>query len=301
MKLKKGDIIGLVAPAGFIEETALESAIKNLTDLGFKIKLGESVTKRWHSFAGTDEERAKDINSFFRDTDVKGIMCVRGGYGGTRLLTLLDYEEIKKNPKPFIGYSDTTSILLALHKKCGMKSYHGPMAVSNFSGNYNEDTLNHFLKMLTEDFTSYTIDNFNESLKFYNSLKGEGVLIGGNLAVLVSNLKNEYDVDYKDKVLFIEEICESTYKVDRMLWQLKNSGILDEVSGVILGDFKNCDKSSETDISLKEVFDFHFSDLKIPVCYNLKSGHCSPMLTLEFGGLYKIDGEKKTLEFINNK
>ena len=224
-------------------------------------------------------------------------MCVRGGYGGTRLLHLLDYEGIKRNPKPFIGYSDITSILTVLYEKCNMKSYHGPMAVSNFSGDYSEDTLNHFLKTLTEDFKEMTLDNFNENIEFYSSLKGEGVLVGGNLSVLVSNLKNEYDVNYKNKILFIEEICEETYKIDRMLWQLKNTGILDEVSGVILGDFKKCEKSAESDMSLKEVLDFHFSTLKVPVCYNLKSGHCTPMLTLQIGGVYEIDGEKRTLKF----
>lgn len=299
MKLKRGDTIGLVAPAGSIEKEVLESAIENLTTMGFKVKVGESVTKKWYSFAGTDEKRAKDINDFFKDKGIEAIMCVRGGYGCTRLLELLDYEEIKKNPKPFIGYSDITSVLLALYKKCGMKSYHGPMGVSNFSGSYDRETLNHFLGVVMEDFKECNLENFGEEIGFYNSLKGEGVLIGGNLAVLVSNLRSEYDIDYRDKILFIEEISESTYKIDRMLWQLKNAGVLNEISGIILGDFKNCEKSSEHDMSLKEVFDFHFANLKKPVCYNLKSGHCKPMLTLEFGGTYRIDGEKGIVKYNN--
>lgn len=298
MKLKKGDTIGLVAPASFVSMEDLESAIENLIKIGFKIKVGKNVTKRWYSFAGKDIERADDINNFFKDPDVKAIMCVRGGYGSTRLLDLLDYKEISKNPKPLIGYSDITSLLLALYKKCKIKSYHGPMAVSNFSGDFDKETLNNFLKVLTENVFDYVIENFNEDIGFYNSLKGEGVLVGGNLAVLVSNIKNEYDIDYKDKILFIEEISESTYKIDRMLWQLKNSGILEQVSGIILGDFKNCERSSEYDMSLKEVFDSHFKELKKPICYNLKSGHCKPMLTLEFGGTYRIDGEKKEIKHL---
>lgn len=295
MRLKKGDTIGVVAPANFVDLNKLESAVKNLIEMGFKVKLGKNLKKRWYSFAGTDSERAEDINDFFRDKDVQGILCARGGYGSTRILELIDYEMIKKNKKPFIGYSDVTSLLLALYKKCEMESYHGPMLVSDFSGDYNKENEKYFLEVLTGKEEKIILDNFGEPLKFYNDLKGEGVLIGGNLAVLVSNLKSGYDVDYKNKILFLEDIGEDTYKIDRMLWELKNLGILDEVSGVILGDFKNCIPSSEVDFSLEDVFDFHFSNFKKPVCYNLKAGHCSPMQTLKIGGKIFIDGEKKEI------
>lgn len=293
-RLKKGDTIGLIAPASSVNREKLKEAIKNLEELGFNIKIGKSVESVWYSFAGTDEDRAKDINNFFQDRDIDAIMCVRGGYGGIRMLTLLDYENIKKNPKPFIGYSDITSLHMAFFKKCNLKTFHGPMAVSNFSESYNMETLNNFIKVMDarED---YVVDNFNEKLFFYNKLKGSGQLVGGNLAVLVSSLGTEYDLDYRDKILFIEDIGESTYKIDRMLWQLKNLGIFNRVSGVILGDFANCNKSSEDDMSLQEVFDSHFKTLKKPVCYNLKSGHCTPMLTLEFGEIVELDGEKERL------
>ncbi len=293
-RLKVGDTIGLVAPASSVNKDKLKSAIENLEKLGFKVKVGKSVENTWYSFAGTDEERVADINNFFQDKDIDAIMCVRGGYGGIRMLSLLDYEVIKNNPKPFIGYSDVTSLHMAFFKKCNLKTFHGPMAVSNFSGDYNLDTLNDFIKVMSDD-ESYAIENFDEKLYFYNSLKGKGQLVGGNLAVLVSNLGTDYDLDYSDKILFLEDIGESTYKIDRMLWQLKNLGIFEKVSGIILGDFKSCDKCSEDDISLQGVFDSHFKDLKKPVCYNLKSGHCTPMLTLEFGEILEIDGKKEQL------
>ena len=168
------------------------------------------------------------------------------------------------------------------------------MAVSNFSEEYNSDTLDDFIKVMTSN-ESYMIKNFYEKIYFYNTLKGSGQLIGGNLAVLVSNLGTEFDLEYDNKILFLEDIGESTYKIDRMLWQLKNLGIFDKVSGIVLGDFKNCDKSSEDDMSLQDVFYSHFKDLKKPVCYNLKSGHCTPMLTLEFGEILEIDGEKEEI------
>ncbi|MHA4989179.1 S66 peptidase family protein [Cetobacterium somerae] len=293
-RLKVGDTIGLVAPASSVNKDKLKSAIENLEKLGFKVKVGKSVENTWHSFAGTDEERVADINAFFQDKNVDAIMCVRGGYGGIRMLSLLDYEVIKNNPKPFIGYSDVTSLHMAFFKRCNLKTFHGPMAVSNFSGDYNLETLNDFIKVMNSD-EEYEISNFNEKLYFYNSLKGRGQLVGGNLAVLVSSLGTDYDLDYSDKILFLEDIGESTYKIDRMLWQLKNLGIFDKVSGVILGDFANCCKSSEDDMSLQDVFDSHFKNLNKPVCYNLKSGHCTPMITLEFGEILEIDGKKEQL------
>lgn len=293
-KLKKGDTIGLVAPASSVNKEKLKDAIRNLKELGFNIKVGKSVEEVWYSFAGTDDERANDINEFFKDESVDAIMCVRGGYGGIRILSLLDYENIKKNPKPFIGYSDITSLHMAFLKKCELQTYHGPMAVSNFSKEYNLETLNDFLKVMDSD-DNYEVKNFDEKIYFYNTLKGIGQLVGGNLAVLVSSLGTEYDIDYNNKILFLEDIGESTYKIDRMLWQLKNLDIFNKVSGVILGDFANCEKSSDDDMSLKDVFDNHFKTLKKPVCYNLKSGHCTPMLTLEFGKTIELDGEKEKI------
>lgn len=293
-KLKKGDTIGLVSPANSVDLEKLKSAAENLERFGFKVKLAKNADKSWYSFAGTDLERANDINEFFRDDEVDTIMCVRGGYGGIRLLNHLDYELIKKNPKPFIGYSDITSMHMAFSKKCNLKTYHGPMAASNFSGDYDEKTLNHFLKVMEKN-EDYHLENFSKELKFYNSLSSKGELIGGNLAVLVSSLGTEFDYDYTGKILFLEDIGESTYKIDRMLWQLKNFGVFEKISGVILGDFANCEKSADNDMSLKDVFDSHFEKFDKPVISNLESGHCTPMLTLEFGKILEIDGVRKTI------
>lgn len=300
-KLKKGDKIGLVAPASFVDLEKLESAIKNLKEFGFEIVLGESVKERYFSFAGEEYRRAEDINSFFADKSIKAIMCVRGGYGSIRVLDLLDYEIIKQNPKIFIGYSDITSINNALYAKCNLQTFHGPMAVSNFSGEYNTKTLNNFLNVVSSDKTSFKIENFGEELKFFNDKVSEGILVGGNMITLISNIGTEYDVDFKDKILFLEEIGESSYKVDRMLWQLKRLGIFEKVSGVILGDFTDCEKASENDISLEEVFEQHFKDYNKPVCYNFKSGHCEPLETIVIGSTIKLDGKNKSVEMVLNR
>lgn len=294
--LKKGDLIGLVAPASYTDEVKLKKAIQNIEDLGYRVKVGESAGKRWYSFAGEDTARAKDINTFFKDKNVKAIMCVRGGYGSIRILDLLEYESIKENPKIFIGYSDITSIHMALHKKCGIKTYHGPMAVSNLSGEYNKETLKHLLEVIAENKSTYILDNFGKELKFFNNKSCEGVVVGGNLATLISNIGTEYDVNYNDKILFLEDIGENTYKIDRMLWHLKNLGIFDKVAGILLGDFSDCEKSGEDDMELEEVFKSHFSKYSKPVCYNFQSGHCTPMQTLVLGSKLKIDGKRKILE-----
>lgn len=293
-KLKKGDTIGLVSPANSVDLEKLKSAVENLKNMGFKVKLGKNAHKAWYSFAGSDLERAEDINEMFKDDKVDVIMCVRGGYGAIRLLNLLDYEMIKNNPKPFIGYSDITSLHMAFSQKCGLKTFHGPMAASNFSGAYNEETYNHFLKVMNK-YEDYYLENFSKELRFYNKLSCSGELIGGNLAVLVSSLGTEFDYNYSGKILFLEDIGESTYKIDRMLWQLKNFGIFEKVAGVILGDFANCEKSAENDMSLKEVFDNHFKDFNKPVIFNCESGHSTPMQTLEFGKILEIHGDKKTI------
>ncbi|MGL4935172.1 MAG: S66 peptidase family protein [Cetobacterium sp.] len=298
-KLKKGDTIGLVSPANSVDLGKLKSAIENLKSIGFKIKLGKNADKSWYSFAGTDLERAEDINELFKDDEVDGIMCVRGGYGAIRLLNLLDYEMIKNNLKPFIGYSDITSLHMAFSKKCNLKTFHGPMAASNFSGDYTKETLNHFLKVM-ETNDDYYLENISKKLGFYNKLSSKGELVGGNLAVLVSSLGTEFDYDYFGKILFLEDIGESTYKIDRMLWQLKNFGVFDKVAAVILGDFANCEKSAESDMSLKEVFDNHFKEFDKPVIFDLESGHCNSMLTLEFGKILEIDGDKRTI-LVKNK
>ncbi|MGL4672842.1 S66 peptidase family protein [Cetobacterium sp.] len=294
-KLKKGDTIGLVSPANNADIEKIKSSIQNLEKMGFKVKVGESVYKKWYSFSGTDKERAEDINNFFKDKDVHGIMCVRGGYGSIRILSLIDYKAIKENHKPFIGYSDITSLHMAFLTKANLRTFHGPMAASNFSGDYNLDTLKDFFKVMKAE-ESYYLQNFNKELYFYNELKASGELIGGNLAVLISSLNSDYDLDYNGKILFLEDIGESTYKIDRMLWQLKNNGVFEKVNGIIFGDFSNCEKSSLDDMSLKDVFDNHFKDFQKPVVLNLESGHCTEMKTLEFGRVLELDGiEKKIL------
>lgn len=297
-KLKKGDTIGIIAPASCTAYENVLEAKKNIEDMGYKVVLGECTEKQWYSYAGRDEERAKEINEFFANKDIDAIICMRGGYGCNRLIELIDFETIKKNPKIFIGYSDITTLHMAINEKTKLVTFHGPMAVSNFTGNYNRDTHKNFLDVLSNPVKEREIINFSKELKVLNEGKGKGRLVGGNLATLIATLGTEFDLDYCGKILFLEEIGEKTYKIDRFLNQLKKSGVFEKVEGVILGDFKNCPPDSEKDMTLLEVFENYFKDLEKPVIYNLESGHSEPMLTLPFGAMCELDTHTKKIKIL---
>lgn len=297
-KLKKGDTIGIIAPASCTTYEKVLEAKKNIEDMGYQVILGECTKKQWYSYAGTDEERAEEINSFFDDKSIDAIICMRGGYGCNRLIELLDFEVIKRNPKIFVGYSDITTLHIALNEKANLITFHGPMAVSNFTGNYNRDTYENFIEMLSNSKYEQSIKNITKELKVLNEGRAKGKLVGGNLATLIATLGTEYDLDYNGKILFLEEIGEKTYKIDRFLNQLKKHGVFEKIEGLVLGDFKNCIQDSEKDMTLLEVFQNYFKELKKPVIYNFESGHSEPMLTLPLGAICEIDTYNKELKVL---
>lgn len=297
-RLKKGDTIGIVAPASFTSLESLENAKITLENMGFKVVLGKSTKSRWYSYAGSDKIRANDINSFFANNKIDGIMCMRGGYGSNRIVELIDYSIIKKNPKVFIGYSDITTLHTIIFKKTGLITFHGPMAVSNFLKEYNEKTYKSFETVVMKNNDEIYLKNFSKELAVLCEGIAEGEIIGGNLATLLATLGTEYDADYYGKILFLEEIGENTYKIDRMLNHLKKMKVFEKINGIILGDFKDCLKNSNNDMSLLEVFRDYFSTLKIPVLYNFESGHCEPMITIPLGAKAKIDTLKKEIKIL---
>lgn len=299
-RLKKGDTIGIIAPASCTSYEKVLEAKKNIENMGYRIILGECTKKAWYSYAGTDEERAKEINDFFKNKEIDAIICMRGGYGCNRLVELVDFQIIKENPKIFIGYSDITTLHMSINEKTGLITFHGPMAVSNFLNGYNEETYRHFIEVLSVPQEKRELKNFSKNLEVINGGKCQGKVVGGNLATLIATLGTEYDLDYNGKILFLEEIGEKTYKIDRFLNQLKKHGVLEKIEGVILGDFRNCPPDSEKDMSLLEVFYDYFRDLRKPVVFNFESGHSEPMLTLPLGALCEIDGDNRKITILEN-
>ncbi|MBV6646983.1 MAG: LD-carboxypeptidase [Cyclobacteriaceae bacterium] len=296
--LPKKPTVGLVAPASALSRSAFERALQNMEELGFEIKYSDNLRTRSGFLSGTDQQRLQDLHDYFADSDIDGIICARGGYGTGRLLEGLDYQLIKNNPKPLIGYSDITALLLGIYSQTGIVGFHGPVGASDmndFTVDYLQDIVVKGRKVKIEAEKAETISGGI----------GEGRLIGGNLSLLVSLVGTPHDPDYKDHILFIEEVGESTYRVDRMLTQLRSAGKLDGVGGIALGYFTDCDTSPddpfyEYSIGLQEVFHDRLGDMDIPVCYGFPFGHEKHNATLPVGVKAVLDANKGVLKTIES-
>ncbi len=283
--LSLGDTIGVVAPSGPSCLANVEKGIVVLEDMGFKVKIGMSCYSKYGYLAGKDELRAGDINSMFADDDIDGIICLRGGYGTPRILEKIDYDNIRKNPKVYVGYSDITAIHIAINQISGLVTFHGPMITSDIIHNFQGFSKESLLNTITNNGVIGDVKNPNEeNIQCFYRGKAEGRIIGGNLALICSTLGTPYEIDTRNKLLFLEDIGEEPYRVDRMLTQLRLAGKLQEVSGIILGDWNNCvPENPEKSLTLMEVFEDIILPLKKPTIANVKAGHCSPMITLPFG------------------
>ncbi len=306
--LKKGDKVGLISPGSFISEKELEESILNLKEMGFEAYYTDRVTFRNGYLAGSDEERAADLMEMFANKNVAGIICTRGGYGCARLLPKLNFEIIANNPKPLIGYSDVTALLYGIYSRSGLVCFHGPVGISTF----NDFSLRHFKSVLMEGNKEYQMqiplsDNHTpdseENVIQIRGGKCEGELIGGNLSIVCSLLGTPYDVSTEGKILFLEEIGEEPYRIDRMLTQLLQAGKFDNIAGIALGIFKNCDiKKGNGEFSnsfrLIEVLNDRLYDLGVPVIYGLPFGHVKNKFTLPLGVKTILDVDNRTLTLV---
>ena len=279
--LKKGDNIGVIAPGGAIfNKSAIEKCKIKLAEIGLNMVAGKTLYTQHGYLSDTDENRAKDIMEMFTNPNINGILAMRGGSGCARVLDFLDYDVIKQNCKPFIGMSDITALLTAFYTKAEMTSFHGPVGYSTwteFTKKYFRETL--FDKKETEMLTSDHSD-------FYTISKGlaQGELIGGNLTVFSQLVGTPYLPDMRGKLLFMEDINEEPYRIDRMLMQLKLAGILSKVNGIIIGEFRKCiPEEPEKSLTLQQVLMDHLSSLNIPVFYGAKFGHIKDKWTLPIG------------------
>ncbi len=304
-RLTKGDTIGLIAPGSGIGRLSFEKAIANLKKLGFKPHYTKNLRVNKSFLGGTDQQRVDDIHYMFSNTDVKGILCIRGGYGSNRLLPLIDYELIRNNPKVFMGYSDITALLYGIYSQTGLVCFHGPVGISSFTG-YSTDI---FIKELAKAKSKIIIKRPKEWAEkldtTYKVVKinpgiAKGKLVGGNLSVLVALIGTPYDIDFTDKIVFLEDIGEKPYRIDRMLTQLVQSGKLGKAAGVALGIFKECDYAPEdegydTSLSLQEVLKDRLSNLQIPIVYGLPFGHIKDNATIPFGIQAKLNVDENSL------
>lgn len=287
--IRKGARIGLVSPASPSKKEEVDDLIKYLEGQGFELALGRTIYKKNKYLAGTDEERAADLNQMFGDPDIDAILCIRGGYGSPRILDLLDYDLIEKNPKVFIGYSDITAIHVALNQKCGLVSYHGPMGSSDMIDGFNPISRENLEAIVMENGRGRRLENpEGHKLEVLRPGSCQGPVLGGNLSLIVDLIGSDYGLDPRGKILFIEEVGEEPRNIDRMLNQMRLCGMFKDCLGVILGDFKNC-QGDENSFSLDQVLDQYFGDLDLPVVKNFQAGHCEPMLTIPFGPEIRLD------------
>ena len=306
--LREGDTIGLITPGSFIEDEDLEKAIGNIKSLGFKVKLSKNIRKQRGYTAGTREERIDDLHTMFSDSDVDGVWCARGGYGCTGLLPLIDFDLIKNNPKVFIGYSDITVLHLAIFKKTGLVTFHGPVASSTFS----EYSTKYFKELLMSTEippkvypSEYNDEKGEENIFFKPKIiskgEAEGKLIGGNLSLISAMAGTEWSINYEDKLLFIEDIGEAPYRIDRMLIQIDQNQSLNKASGIILGVFEDCEKpEDEPSLELAQMFDDNMQGVSKPVSYGFSIGHIRDQFTLPMGIKAKMNAEERTIEFLES-
>ncbi|RDY25660.1 LD-carboxypeptidase [Romboutsia weinsteinii] len=292
--INKNDTIGIVAPSGPFNRYSLEKIKKSFKKLGYKVKFADSCIGSYKGYLSAEDEiRAKDIEDMFLDNEIDAIMCIRGGYGTPRILDKLNYNIIKDNPKPFIGFSDITALHTVFNQRSNLVTFHGIMAGS--VPDWDEFTYKSLLDALNMKDRLIISNPNGEELKTLVNGKCEGIITGGNLSLLVSTIGTPYEIDTKGKVLFIEEIGETIYKLDRMLTQLSLAGKFDDCEGIVFGDFCECNKGKE-DFELVEILRDRVEKFNKPCIYNLKSGHCMPMVTIPMGVKCKLDASVKILE-----
>ncbi len=279
-------MIGIIAPSGVVDKEKLNSAVKNLETLGYKIKLSKNIFERNCYLAGSDEEKLEALHKFFSDSEIDIIMAARGGYGAIRLIDKIDYDLIKKNPKPLVGFSDVTALLLMIYKKTGMVTYHGPMVCSDFE-DLDEFGQSNILQNFSH--TSFVNAIRGEKLEFqgnkvYNNGTAEGIIWGGNLATVVSLCGLNFIPD-EDFIFFTEDLNEPVYKIDRMFTQLFNvDKFKSNCKGIVLGDFINVDN--------EEWLEKLFCEFKLPTAAGFKITHAKDKITIPIGKQCKLDGTK---------
>ena len=296
--LNKGDTVGLVSPSSATDERlSLQLAQESMEALGFKVKTGVHYAKRRGYLAGTDAERAGDLNAMFADRSVNAIICVRGGSGAGRLLPLLDYATIRRNPKVLLGYSDITALHSALQAKAGLVTFHGPIG----SGSWNRFNVDQFERLFFKrELMQYRnrIEAGDELVPRRNRTttitpgKARGELVGGNLSVLVALAGSPYMPDFTGKILFLEDVGEAPYRVDRMLCTLKLMGALDRITGFIFGECTDCKPGDGYgSLTLDQILDDYIKPLNIPAYSGAMIGHIREQFIVPVGGNVELDAD----------
>jgi muramoyltetrapeptide carboxypeptidase len=293
--LQKGDTIGIVCPAGYMPYENAETCINALQQWGYKVKIGKTLGNQFSYFSGTDAERLTDLQQMLDDTEVKAILCARGGYGLSRIIDDIDFKRFEKNPKWLIGYSDITLLHAHIYTKYKIASLHSPMAAAFNNGGAANEFVQSLKKAITGELFNYSCDG--------NLLNREGLadgdLIGGNLSLVIHLIGTVSDFDTTNKILFLEDVGEYLYSIDRMIMQLKRAGKLKKLSALIIGGFTEL---KDTTIPFgQDVYDLIFDKIKeydYPVCFDFPVSHTDRNYALKIGVRHQISitGKKVVLK-----
>jgi muramoyltetrapeptide carboxypeptidase len=292
-RLSVGARIGVVAPAGSVDRQAVEAGIAAIRAEGFEVELALNLFASNGYLAGDAKLRAQDLLEFFRRRDVDAIFCARGGFGSIQLLPYLTVE-LEKFPKIFVGYSDITVMLNWLRQFCGILTFHAPMVAMDLARGLSRQSKTHLWSVLSGETAEWKLA-LGEIIK---PGRVEGEMMGGCLSLLVTTLGTPYEIDTAGKILFLEDVGEKPYRIERMLTQLKMAGKLAHVAGVLFGDFTNCEDDGTR--GLKQIIGELFSDAAYPVVMGMKAGHGQENLALPFGATMALDGNTASLEMLES-
>ncbi len=307
-KLKAGDTIGVISPASPSEKKSeVVRGVETLESMGYKVVLSKNLNKSKGFVAGTESERADDLNEMFRRDDVDAVFVTQGGYGSAQLVRHMDFDMIAGNPKIFTGFSDITSLHMAIMKFSKVVTFHGP-GLSRFnSEDLTDYTKEAFFKAVAETDPVGEIKPANPK-KWINRINPgavEGIITGGNLSLICATLGTPFEIDTKGKILFFEDLDTEPWIFDHMLSHLRNAGKLEQAAGIVVGECHNCvpflyNPGYNVDISLEDVLDYYIKPLNVPSIYGLPMGHTDDIATIPLGVAARLDADNKKLEILES-
>jgi muramoyltetrapeptide carboxypeptidase len=279
-----GARVALVAPSGPVPAERVDPAVQAVENLGLKPALFESCRSTHGYFAGSDKLRADDINTAFADKSIDGILCIRGGYGAQRLMNLIDFDSIRRNPKYFSGYSDITALHIMINQYCGFVTYHTPMPSTELYNGADGYTMDCLKKAMFGERLGELKNPTGMPITSLSAGCARGIVTGGNLSLVSSSLGTSYEIDTRNKIIFLEDVEEEPYRIDRMLCQLKAAGKFRDCVGIILGYYTNCfAQSPEKSLTLDQVFEELILPEHKPTIMNVACGHSLPSMSLPLG------------------
>lgn len=308
-RLRVGDKVGLVAPAFLITETDLQQSIDRVKQLGLQPVYSDKILRKHGYFSGTDKERADEFNRMMKNPEIKGVIFTSGGYGCARILDMVDYDLIRKNPKVMIGFSDVTALVNAIYQRTGLITFHGPIS-RTIHRDYNKMQFENIAMKPTDVYTIRSAENdlqkavSDKTLERYviNPGHAEGKLVGGNLTLICSMIGTPYQMNLKDKIVMIEDVGEEPYRIDRMLTQLIACDELTKAAGIAFGVCKRCDKTGKAvapnSFTLRQVIEDRIKPLRIPAVYGLSFGHNENNFTFPIGLNARLDTDNMTITLL---